>query len=83
MNIYQIEIIEPGAKRLLDDMAELELIAIRPLDDAESDVSALDRHAEIMSFSGTWSDMSETDFNEYLREAKSSGTEMLDRDVSL
>lgn len=82
MDIYQIEIIEPGAKRLLDDMAELELISILPLD-AASDTSSRDRHAEILSFSGSWSDISDADFNEYLTEAKRSGNDIFERDVSL
>lgn len=72
MNIYQIEIIEPGARRLLDDMAELDLISIRPID-ATPKINAGDRRAEIMSLAGTWSEMSASDFSEYLNEAKRSG----------
>jgi len=82
VNIYQIEIIEPGAKRLLDDMAELELISIRPIDSA-FDINREDHRAEIMSLAGTWGEMSEDDFSEYLSEAKDSGREIFGRDVSL
>ncbi|MEQ1605689.1 MAG: hypothetical protein ABL999_12555 [Pyrinomonadaceae bacterium] len=70
MDTYQIEIIEPGAKRLLDDMAELELISILPLN-AERDSNSDERRAEIVSLAGTWSEMSEIDFSEYLTEANS------------
>lgn len=72
MDIYQIQIIEPGAKRLLDDRAELDLISIRSMDE-QSDINPADRCAEIMSLARTWRDMSETDFSEYLSGAKGSG----------
>jgi hypothetical protein len=32
MDTYQIEIIEPKAKKLLEDLANLNLITVRPLD---------------------------------------------------
>lgn len=32
MDTYQIEIIEPGAKKLLDDMAEMDLITVQPIE---------------------------------------------------
>ena len=32
MNTYQIEIIEPGAKKLLDDLANMNLIKVQPLE---------------------------------------------------
>ena len=82
VDIYQIEIIEPGAKRLLDDMAELDLISIRPLDIATG-IDREDRRAEIMSLAGSWGEMSEDDFGEYLSEAKSGGNDIFGRDVSL
>ena len=31
MDTYQIEIIEPRAKKLLDDMADMDLITVQPL----------------------------------------------------
>ena len=37
----------------------------------------------ILSLAGSWSEMSESDFQEYLSEAKRSGGEMFDRDVRL
>ena len=32
MDTYQIEIIEPGAKKLLDDLANLNLITVQPVE---------------------------------------------------
>ena len=32
MDTYQIEIIEPRAKKLLDDMADMDLITLQPID---------------------------------------------------
>ena len=32
MDTYQIEIIEPGAKKLLDDLANMNLITVQPLE---------------------------------------------------
>lgn len=32
MDTYQIEIIEPGAKRLLDDLANMNLITVQPFE---------------------------------------------------
>ena len=87
MDTYQIEIIEPGAKRLLDDMAELKLITVQEIDVegrndkvVSGDTGGRD---EIMSMAGSWKGMSEGDFEEYLSEAKRSGGEIFDRDVSL
>ena len=37
----------------------------------------------ILSLAGSWNEMSESDFEEYLSEAKRSGGEMFDRDVTL
>lgn len=37
----------------------------------------------ILSLAGSWNEMSESDFQEYLFEAKRSGGEMFDRDVRL
>ena len=36
-----------------------------------------------LSLAGSWNEMSENDFEEYLSEAKRSGGEMFDRDVTL
>jgi len=80
VDIYQIEIIEPGAKRLLDDMAEMELISIRSIDFG---ARSTDRRDEIVSLAGSWSEMSDGDFREYLAEAKRTGNEMFGRDISL
>jgi hypothetical protein len=77
LNTYQVEIIEPGAKRLLDDMAELGLISIRPFvmqfDDPQN------RRGEILALAGAWDDMTENDFDEFLVEAKRSGSEAFSR----
>ncbi len=32
MDTYQIEILEPRAKKLLDDMADMDLITVQPLE---------------------------------------------------
>lgn len=82
MDTYQIEIIEPGAIRLLEDMAELDLISIKPID-SSTDPSPDNRRAEIRSLAGSWSEMSESDFSEYLIEAKRSGDEIFGRDVRI
>ena len=86
MDTYQIEIIEPGAKRLLDDMVEMNLITVQEIDiegrDGNGSGGTGSREA-IMSFAGTWDEMSEADFQEYLSEAKQSGGDIFDRDVSL
>ena len=37
----------------------------------------------ILSLAGSWNEMSESDFEEYLSEARRSGGEMFDRDVTL
>ncbi len=63
-------------------MAELVLISIRSLN-SEPFGNSDDRRAEIMSFAGAWSDMSESDFGEFLTEAKRSGGEMVGRDYQL
>jgi hypothetical protein len=85
VDIYQIEIIEPGAKKLLDDMADLDLITVRQIDvEGENGNGAPAGHREaIMSLAGSWKGMSDGDFEEYLSEAKRTGREMFDRDVSL
>ena len=86
MNTYQIEIIEPGAKRLLDDMAEMNLITVQEIDvegrSGNGSIETGGRDA-IMSLAGSWDGMSDGDFQEYLSEAKRSGGEIFDRDVSL
>ncbi len=82
MDIYQIEIIEPGAIRLLEDMAELDLISIKPVDSSH-DSGSNGRRAEIRSLAGSWSEMSDADFSEYLIEAKRSGNEIFGLDRSL
>ena len=38
---------------------------------------------EILTLAGAWSDMSESDFEEYLKAAKDSGTSLFDREVDL
>lgn len=86
MDTYQIEIIAPGAKRLLDDMAEMNLITVQEID-VEGGNGNRSREAgtreAIMSFAGTWDEMSEADFQEYLSEAKQTGGKIFDQDVSL
>lgn len=86
MDTYQIKIIEPGAKRLLDDMAEMNLITVHEIDvEGRNGNGSLETGAceAIMSLAGSWDGMSEGDFQEYLSEAKRSGGEIFDRDVSL
>ncbi|MBP6001977.1 MAG: hypothetical protein KA746_00950 [Pyrinomonadaceae bacterium] len=43
MDTYQIEIIEPGAKKLLDDMANMNLITVRPLGQKNAFKKLLDK----------------------------------------
>ena len=85
MDTYQIEIIEPRAKKLLDDMAEMDLITLQRIDveGPNGNGVPVGQRENIMSLAGSWIGMSENDFQEYLAEAKRSGGEMFDRDVSL
>lgn len=43
--------------------------------------SSIDNRKAIMTMAGSWDEMSESDFQEYLSEAKRSGGEMFGRDV--
>lgn len=85
MDIYQIEIIEPGAKKLLNDMADLDLITVRQIDVEGENYNGdpAGQREAIMSLAGSWKGMSDGDFEEYLSEAKRTGGKMFDRDVSL
>ena len=85
MDTYQIEIIDPKAKKLLDDLANLNLIKVQRIDVERPDGNRIPvgQREDIMSLAGSWDSMSESDFQEYLSEAKRSGGEMFDRDVSL
>ena len=85
MDTYQIEIIEPGAKKLLDDMAEMNLITVQRIDVERQSGNGFPagRREDIMSLAGSWESMPESDFQEYLSEAKRSGGEIFDRDVNL
>ena len=85
MDTYQIEIIEPKAKKLLDDMAEMDLITVQrvEVEGPNGNGVPVGQREDIMSLAGSWDEMSENDFQEYLSEAKRSGGEMFDRDVSL
>jgi hypothetical protein len=38
---------------------------------------------EILSLAGSWSDMNDSDFSEYLKTAKESGQSLFDREVEL
>ncbi len=38
---------------------------------------------EILTFSGSWNDMAEEDFQQYLKEAKSAGEDAFSREVDL
>ena len=38
---------------------------------------------EILKFAGAWNDMAEEDFEDYLKEAKNTGSEMFGRDIDL
>ncbi len=85
METYHIEILEPGAKKLLDDMAEMDLISVQHIEVEGSNgkpVAPGVRDA-IMELAGGWDDMSDGDFQEYLSEAKRSGGEIFGREVSL
>jgi hypothetical protein len=35
MDIYQVEIIDPGAKKLLEELAKMKLITVQPMDPAK------------------------------------------------
>ena len=85
MDTYQIEIIEPRAKKLLDDMADMDLITVQRIDVEGPNGNGVpaDRREAIMALAGSWESMSEGDFEEYLSEANRSGGEMFGRDVSL
>ncbi len=85
MDTYQIEIIEPRAKKLLDDMADMDLITVQRIEVEKPNGNGVSegRREEIMSLAGSWDEMSENDFQEYLSEAKRSGGEMFDRDDTL
>lgn len=48
----------------------------------ETEAKRQNREA-ILSLAGSWNEMSESDFEEYLSEAKRSGGEMFDRDAAL
>ncbi len=79
MDTYQIEIIEPRAKKLLDDMADMDLITVQRIDVEGPNGKGvpLDRREDIMSLAGGWDNLSESDFQEFLSEAKRSGGEIL------
>ena len=85
MDTYQIEIIEPRAKKLLDDMADMDLITVQRIEVEKPNGNGVrtGRREDIMSLAGSWDEMSENDFQEYLSEAKWSGGEMFDRDDTL
>lgn len=89
MDTYQIEIIEPRAKKLLDDMADMDLITVQQVDvekpngNSGREQTPRSGREAIMSLAGSWNGMSENDFKEYLSEAKRSGGEIFDRDVTL
>lgn len=82
MDTYQIEIVEPKAKRLLEDLADMNWIRVRQIDVEGQNGKSGNREA-IMAFAGSWDSFSEADFQEYLFEAKRSGGEIFDRDVNL
>jgi hypothetical protein len=97
MDIYQIEIIDPKAKKLLDDLAKMDLIKIQRLGmeapgsrrtkgpnrgGGQKQTPTGQREA-IMALAGSWSAMSEADFQEYLAEAKRTRGEMFDLEVRL
>ncbi len=85
MDTYQIEIIDPKAKKLLDDLANMNLITVQRIDveGPNGNGVPVGQREDIMSLAGSWGGMSENDFQEYLSEAKRSGGEMFDRDFSL
>lgn len=73
METYHIEILEPEAKKLLDDMAEMDLISVQHIDVEGSNgkhIAPGVRDA-IMALAGSWDDMFEGDFQEYLSETNS------------
>ena len=45
--------------------------------------ASLDNREAILALAGGWEEMSERDFQEYLAEAKGSGSEMFGRDAKL
>jgi hypothetical protein len=38
---------------------------------------------EILKFAGSWNDMSDEDFDDYLKEAKNTGAQMFGREIDL
>ena len=86
MTTYQIEIIQPLAKKLLDDLAALDLIKVRSNGEGSSSNgvsngnSPSNRQA-IADLAGAWGDMSDSDFDEYLTEAKRTGDSLFDKKV--
>jgi len=89
MDTYQVEIIKPGAKKLLHDMAEMDLITVQQIGvgggNGNTDQTTLpaDRREAVMALAGSWGSMSENDFQQYLHEAKKAAGEMFDRDIKL
>lgn len=72
MDTYRIEIIDPGAKMLMDDVAKMNLLTVQEIDvEGRNDngPSETGGHEAIMSLTGSWYGMSEGDFQEYLTEA--------------
>ena len=85
MDTYQVEIIKPEAKKMLDNMEDMHLITVRQMDVKGRNGNGVpgNQREAIMSLAGSWAEISENEFQEYLSEAKRSGHEIFDRDFSL
>lgn len=72
-------------------LKELKNVPVERLEDLYSIIHSLQantkksdkRSKEILSFAGTFGDMSENDYNDFLRQVKQTRNDLFDRDVNL
>ncbi len=72
-------------------LKELKNVPVERLKDLYSIIHSLQantkksdkRSKEILSFAGTFGDMSENDYNDFLRQVKQTRNDLFDRDVNL
>lgn len=70
---------------------ELKNVPVERLEDLYSIIHSLQantkksdkRSKEVLSFAGTFGDMSENDYNDFLRQVKQTRNDLFDRDVNL
>jgi len=75
MKRFEIEIIHPLATQLLYDLAALDLIRINAVEHDDESIEDLDSVSQkklsaVKALAGSWSSMSESDFDEYLSVAR-------------